>query len=68
MHLDTPFSFLYIQPTQEKFLPILFSRNREKPLLAGAKGGPDPAKIFGPIEKYHVPDDFRNWVAVASGL
>jgi len=68
MHLDTPFSFLYIQPTQEKFLAILLSRHREKPLLAGAKRGPDTAKILGPIEKHHVRDDIRNWAAVASGL
>jgi hypothetical protein len=68
MHLDTPFSFLYIQPTHEKFLAILFSRHRKKPLLAGVKGGPDRAKILGPIEKHHVPDDIRNWAAVASGL
>lgn len=47
-----------------------FSKNRKKPLLVGANGGPYTNKVSRLIEERGIPvyDDLRDWVAAASAL
>jgi 3-hydroxypropionyl-CoA synthetase (ADP-forming) len=59
-------------PLEETIIQYLgdFSKQKKKPLLVGANGGPYTQKISALIEKEGVPvyDDIRSWVAAAAAL